>query len=130
ASCSTIPRWTAPPKLPQTSPAPSELALVASPHKRERRGHAPCLPKPVKSTERWLTAFQNPLQRLAAEFGAVFEFQLAFDLLAVRLDGMDAQPQLIGDAAGREAASDEFEDFEFAIRKGVDRRLVGLQRPS
>src|SRR4051812_16905820 len=51
----------------------------------------------------------------ADELVGVGELELALDVLAVGLDGLDAHAELPGDFGRADAAADQLEDFELAV---------------
>jgi hypothetical protein len=51
---------------------------------------------------------------------SVFNFEFFFDVLAMCLDGFDADLEFLADYARRNSLSDQFEDLFFASREPVD----------
>ena len=52
---------------------------------------------------------------MLGQLTGIAQVQLSFDLLAIILDGLDAQMEFLGNILGPLPSADELEDFQFAI---------------
>src|SRR5437763_14954967 len=73
-----------------------------------------------------LASIQPVLNGEAEELVAALEVELLLDVLAVGLDGLDAEEELVGDLAGAEAFPDHAEDFQLAVGEALQRRCLGF----
>src|SRR3954453_5289313 len=74
------------------------------------------LPRPLRARRGGSGVFQHPvIERVAHELGAGRARRLALDVRAMRLDGADAEVELLGDLAVGEPERDEPEDLELAL---------------
>src|SRR3954447_26947758 len=62
------------------------------------------------------------LDRVADQLVAAGEPELALNVLAVGLDGFDAEAEALGDRAGAEALADQVEDLQLAVAQPLQRR--------
>src|SRR3954451_23820303 len=62
------------------------------------------------------------LDRVADQLVAAGEAELALDVLAVGLDGLDTQAEALGDRAGAEALADQVEDLQLAVAQPLQWR--------
>src|SRR5437870_13298645 len=68
----------------------------------------------------------HPGSRVLGELTGVFQVELPFDLLAIILDGLDAQVQLVGNIARLFPLTDQLKNFQLPVAQSFDRRLVDI----
>src|SRR5439155_857183 len=72
----------------------------------------------------------HPGSGVMGQLGRVPEVELSLYLLAVILDGLDAQMQFLGDLAGLFPLADELEDLQFAVAQPLNGRFLDALLPA
>src|ERR1044071_1627947 len=72
-----------------------------------------------------LASALDPLHGVTDQLGRALDVELALDVLAMSLDRLDAQAELLGDLAGAHALAHPAKDLELAIAERLERGLHG-----
>lgn len=71
-----------------------------------------------------LPILKHPLDRIAVQLGTIGEVEFDLEFLAIGVDRVNAEVELVGDGAGGLSLADEGEDLQFAVRETFDRGLA------
>ena len=66
----------------------------------------------------------NPGRCVLGQLRGVFQVELMLDLLAIVLDRLDAQMQLLGDFTGLFPLANQLEHFQFTVAEALDRGFL------
>src|ERR1035441_6359705 len=72
----------------------------------------------------------NPASGVLGELSRALQAKLLLNLLAVILDGLDAQMQCLRDFLGLPPLADELKDFQFPVAECLDGRLLDIRLPT